>query len=114
MPWKCERPPQLRTSPAECPMNADGVIDVQSKTAECHAPVLGVAFKNKAYFLADGPPGLAAAEHAAERAALHLQRIGALHRDRRVVIAAAVRIVNPAGPFRAQRLHVDQNLFAAL
>src|SRR6478609_3206240 len=52
-------------------------------------------------------PGLAAAEHAAEGATLDAERVGALHRNRRVVIAAAVGIVNPAAPFRAFRFHVD-------
>lgn len=51
--------------------------------------------------LADALPGLSAAEHAAERAALDLQRIQSFHGDGGVVIPAAVGIVNPAGPFRA-------------
>src|SRR5260370_33868406 len=63
---------------------------------------------------ADAFPGLAAAEHAAEGATLNLEGIGALQGDRRVVVAAAVRIVNPAAPFRAFRLHVDQDLLAGL
>jgi hypothetical protein len=62
---------------------------------------------------ADALPGLAAAEHA-ERAILNLDGIGALQGDRRVVVAAAVRIVNPAAPFRAFRFHVDQDLLAGL
>src|SRR3954452_25184916 len=53
-------------------------------------------------------PGLAAAEHAAEGAALHAHRIRALHRDRRVVVAAGVGIVDVAAPLRAVGLHVDQ------
>src|SRR5580704_236977 len=71
-------------------------------------------FKIKTYLLADALPGLAAAEHAAECAALHLQGIRPLHRDRRVVIAARVRIVDLAGPFRTRRLHADQDLLAGL
>src|ERR1700733_13783497 len=71
-------------------------------------------FKIKTYCLADALPGLAAAEHAAECATLNLQRVGALHRDRGVVIAAAVRIVNLAGPFRALWLHADQDFRAGL
>src|SRR5207244_398323 len=54
-------------------------------------------------------PGLAVAEHAAEGAALDLERIGALQRNRRVVIAATVGIMNPARPLAALRLHVDQD-----
>ena len=63
-------------------------------------------------FLTDALPGLAAAEHAAEGAALDLQCAGALHCDRRVVIAAAVGIVDLAGPFGILLLHVDQDLLA--
>src|SRR5882757_10696114 len=59
-------------------------------------------------------PGLAAAEHAAEGAALHPQGIGALQRDRGVIGAAGVRIENPAAPFSLIGLHVDQHLFAVL
>ena len=44
--------------------------------------------------LADALPGLATAEHAAECATLNFQGIGALNRDRRIVVAAAVGIVN--------------------
>src|SRR6476661_3779974 len=64
--------------------------------------------------LADALPGLAAAEHAAEGAALHTERVRSLHRDRRVVIPAAVGIVDLAGPFGFLRPHVDQNLLAGL
>src|ERR1700761_9242531 len=63
-----------------------------------------------AFSLADALPVLAAAEHAAECATLNLQRVGALHRDRGVVIAAAVGIVDAARPFVAGRLHADQHL----
>src|SRR3954453_17922470 len=59
-------------------------------------------------------PGLAAAEHAAEGAALHAHCIRALHRDRRVVIAAAVGIVDAAAPPRAVGLHVDQDALIGL
>src|SRR5271156_2661551 len=70
-------------------------------------------FRAKTY-LADALPGLAAAEHAAEGATLNLQRVGALHRDRGVVFAAAVRVVNLASPFQARRLHADQDFLAGL
>src|SRR6476659_10144206 len=59
-------------------------------------------------------PGLAAAEHAAEGAALDLERIGAFQRDRGVVIAAAVGIMDPAGPLAALGLHVDQDSCAGV
>ena len=49
--------------------------------------------------LADTFPGLAAAEHFTEGAALNPHRIRSLHRDRRVVIPGAVGIVNPTDPF---------------
>src|SRR5271167_1999366 len=64
--------------------------------------------------LAHAIPDLAAAEHSAEGAALNPQGIRALHRDRGVVIPAAVGIVDLAGPFRVLRLHVDQDSLAAL
>src|SRR3954451_14453529 len=59
-------------------------------------------------------PGLAAAEHAAEGAALHAHCIRALHRDRRVVIAAGVGILDTAAPLRAVGLHVDQDALVGL
>src|SRR5665647_1650999 len=64
--------------------------------------------------LADAAPGLAAAEHAAEGAALNPQGIRSLHRDHGIVIPAAVRVVDLAGPFRIRRLHVDQDLLSGL
>src|ERR1700688_4798563 len=71
-------------------------------------------FKIKTYCLADALPGLAAAEHAAEGAALNLEGVRPPHRDGGVVIAAAVRIMDPAGPFRSRRLHADQDFLAGL
>src|ERR1700680_516446 len=65
--------------------------------------------KNAGCSLADPLPGLTAAEHSAEGAALNPHRIRSLHRDRGVVIPAAVRIVNPAGPFVVGGLHVDED-----
>src|SRR5689334_8038491 len=62
----------------------------------------------------DAGPGLAAAEHAAERAALNAQGVGALHRDRGIIAAATVRIENPAAPLVLAGLHVDQDLLAIL
>src|SRR6478609_1384053 len=59
-------------------------------------------------------PGLAAAEHAAEGAALHAHRIRTLHRDGRVVIAAGIGIVDAAAPLRALGLHVDQDALIGL
>src|SRR6184192_3434777 len=60
-------------------------------------------------------PGLAAAEHAAEGAALHAQAVGALQRDRGVVSRAGVGIEDTAGPFLVLAgLHIDQDLLAAL
>ena len=44
-------------------------------------------------------PGLAAAEHAAEGAALNPQAVRTLQRDRRIIGAAGVRIVNSPAPF---------------
>src|SRR3954471_23639504 len=64
--------------------------------------------------LAHALPGLAAAEHAAEGAALHAERVRTLHRDRRVVVPAAVGIVDLAGPFGLLWTHVDQDLLAGL
>src|SRR5258708_341777 len=66
-----------------------------------------------ATLLADAFPDLAAAEQSAEGAALHPHGIRAFHHDRRVVGTAAVRIVNPAGPFLVRWLHVEENLLAA-
>src|SRR5438270_1530958 len=60
-------------------------------------------------------PGLAAAEHATKGATLDAQGIGALHCDRRIVGAAAVRIEDPPAPFLIlARPHIDQHLFAVL
>src|SRR3978361_523108 len=53
--------------------------------------------------LAHALPGLTAAEHAAEGATLHAKGHGALHRYRRVVVAATVGIVDAAGPLPACR-----------
>src|SRR5437868_11142758 len=64
--------------------------------------------------LADALPGLAAAEHAAEGATLNLQLVRALHRNRRVVVAAAVRIVDPAGPVAVGGFHVDEDPLAGV
>src|ERR1700722_8231885 len=65
-------------------------------------------------FLTDPLPGLTAAEHSAEGAALNPHRIRSLHGNRRVVIPSAVRIVNPPGPFAVGGPHVDQDLLAGL
>src|SRR3954470_12787639 len=63
--------------------------------------------------LVDPRPGLAAAEHAAEGAALHPQLVLAPQRDRRLIVAAGVGIVNPPVPLLVfAGLHVDQHLFA--
>src|SRR5258708_33104993 len=59
-------------------------------------------------------PGLATAKHAAEGAALHAHRIRALHRDRGVVVAAGVGVVDAAAPLGAVGLHVDQDPLIAL
>src|SRR5260370_40185765 len=64
--------------------------------------------------LVDPCPGLAAAEHAAEGAALDAPGVGALQRNRGIIGSAGVRIENPAAPFVLAGLHVDQNLFAIL
>src|SRR6185437_9152091 len=66
--------------------------------------------------LADALPGLAAAEQAAEGAALDLEQVRALHRNDGVVIAAGVGIVDAAGPFAVvgRRLHVDQDPIVAV
>src|SRR5205085_8210283 len=64
--------------------------------------------------LADALPGLAAAEHAAEGATLDTQAVRAAHRDRRVVVATGVWIVNAADPLAIGRLHVDQDAFIGL
>src|SRR5882672_9761293 len=60
-------------------------------------------------------PGLAAAEHAAKRAALDAQAVAALQRDRRIIGAAGIGIENAPAPFGILAgLHVDQNLLAVL
>src|SRR5215471_12229248 len=70
--------------------------------------------RERAGRLADPFPGLAAAEQAAEGAALDLQQVRSLHCDGGVVVAAALRIMDPAGPFVVRRLHVDQDRLAGL
>lgn len=65
-------------------------------------------------FLADPLPGLTAAEHSAEGATLNPHRIRTLHRHRRVVIPATVRIVNTASPFVLRGPHVDEDLVSGL
>src|SRR5882724_3103613 len=60
-------------------------------------------------------PGLTTAEHAAKGTALNAQGTRAFQRDRRIIRAAALRIVNSPAPFRILAgLHVDQDLFAVL
>src|SRR5713226_4581233 len=60
-------------------------------------------------------PGLAAAEHAAKGTALNAQGIRAFQCDRRIICAAALRVVNPPAPFGILAgLHIDQDLFAVL
>src|SRR6202035_5822532 len=60
-------------------------------------------------------PGLAAAEHAAEGAALNAQAIAAFQGDRRIIRAAGVGVENAPAPFGILAgLHVDQDLFAVL
>src|SRR5438876_31028 len=60
-------------------------------------------------------PGLATAEHSAKGTALNPQGVRALQRDRRIIGAAALRVVNSAAPFGVlARLHIDQDLFAVL
>src|SRR3954452_23623002 len=71
-------------------------------------------FETRAAGSADAAAGLAAAEHAAEGATLHTHCIRALHRDRRVVVAAGVGIVDAAAPLRAVGLHVDQDALVGL
>ncbi len=73
----------------------------------------GVLHSSSAYrFLVHARPGLSAAEHAAEGAALHTQHI-ALQRDGGIIGAAGVGIENPAAPFRVLvGPHVDQHLLA--
>src|ERR1700733_760822 len=70
--------------------------------------------KNVWSFLANPLPGLTAAEHAAEGAALHPHRIRSLHRDRRVVVPVTVRIVNPPRPSAVRTLDVEQDFLASL
>src|SRR5258707_705212 len=60
-------------------------------------------------------PGLTTAEHAAKGTALNAQGIRAFQRDRRIIRAAALRIVNSPAPFGILAgLHIDQDLFAVL
>src|SRR6266516_4735725 len=60
-------------------------------------------------------PGLATTEHAAKGTALNPQGVRAFQRDRRIIGAAALRVVNSAAPFGVlARLHIDQDLFAVL
>ena len=73
----------------------------------------GLFYFETCALLVNAGPGLATAEHAAEGAALHVQCIWSLHRDRRIVGAATVRIEDAAAPFLVlARSHVDQDLFA--
>jgi hypothetical protein len=57
-----------------------------------------VTLKLLRVLLADPLPGLTAAEHAAEGAALDPQRIRTLHGDRGIVGPAAIGIVDVTGP----------------
>src|ERR1700737_4699089 len=57
-----------------------------------------VTLKSLRVLLADPLPGLTAAEHAAEGAALDPQRIRTLHGDRGIVGPAAIGIVDVTGP----------------
>src|SRR6266702_429401 len=77
-----------------------------------HQP--GMTKQEPGRWSADAFPGLAAAEHAAEGATLHAHGVRALHRDGGVIVAAGVGIVDLAGPFRALRLHADQDFFIGL
>ena len=64
--------------------------------------------------LVQAAPGLAAAEHAAESAALNAHTV-ALQRDRRIIGAAGIGVENAPAPFGILAgLHIDQNLFAFL
>src|SRR5690349_2287454 len=64
--------------------------------------------------LVDPGPGLAAAEHAAEGAALDAQGVGALHGDGRIIGAAGRGIEDASAPLVLAGLHVDQHLLAVL
>src|ERR1700730_3281427 len=99
-------------------MNANGLLPRRRQTIKCRARAesgpqdrpdvstrrgpaasAGTCSQDAVSTSADPFPGLAAAEHSAEGAALNPQRIRPLHRDRGVVGAAAVRIMNLTGPF---------------
>src|SRR5689334_15484971 len=53
----------------------------------------------RSVLLVHAGPGLAATEHAAKGAALHVQSVWPLHRECRIVGAAAVWIQDTAAPF---------------
>src|ERR1700694_5180649 len=73
------------------------------------------AVPNRTRALVDPAPGLATAEHAAKGAALNLQGVRAFQRDRRIIGAAGIRVVNSPAPFGVLAgLHIDQDLFAVL
>src|SRR3954452_4862090 len=77
--------------------------------------VRDIAFRKAvAWRSADALPGLAAAEQAAEGAALNPQGVRVLEDDGGVVVAAAVGIMDAADPFAVLRLHIDQDLLARL
>src|SRR5256885_8434798 len=60
-------------------------------------------------------PGLTTAEHAAKGTALNAQGTRVFQRNRRIIRAATLRIVNSPAPFRILAgLHIDQDLFAVL
>src|SRR5215204_6120108 len=91
--------PAIPTEVAQqCPLNRDGRHKAGHDEAEVGRALLGAG------------PGLAAAEHAAEGAALHAQRVRTLERDVRRIDAAAADVLDLAVPaIVAAGLHVDEN-----
>src|SRR6266567_4623435 len=92
-----------------CPSIASGYFTDDSKV-----DIVADGLDLQVHALVQPAPGLAAAEHAAEGAALDTQAVGAFQRDRRIIGAAAVRVVDAPGPFVLGGLHVDQDFFAVL
>src|ERR1700722_9884143 len=85
-------------------------VNVPAADGAFNEPLLSMATS-----LVHPAPGLAAAEHAAEGAALNPKRVRTFQRNRRIIGATGIRVENSPGPFGfLAGLHVDENLFAVL
>src|SRR3954452_21256319 len=77
--------------------------------------VRDIAFRKAvAWRSADALPGLAAAEQAAEGAALNPQGVRVLEDDGGVAVCAAVGVMGSAASFAVLWLHIDQDRLARL